>query len=74
MPEQVSTGGLKTFDYNKNINLVLDDERKRDINEAYDKYYQRKDKDEKQKKRNWIILIIIILIALILIGIWVFNR
>ena len=74
MAEQVLTGGVKSFSYNKQVELRLDDERKKDIKEAYNKYYERKDKEKRNKKRNWIILIIAILIILVLAGIWVLRQ
>ena len=74
MSEQVVTGGLKNFTYTKNVELKLDDERKRDIKEAYDKYYEKKETKERNRKRNWILLIVIVLIILVLLGIWIFNK
>ena len=74
MSEQVVTGGLKSFSYNKNVELKLDDERKREIREGYNKYYEKKEKEERDKRRNWILLIVIALIILVLLGVWVFWR
>ena len=74
MAEQVLTGGVKSFSYNKQVELRLDDERKKDIKEAYNKYYERKENEKRNRKRNWILLIIGILIILVLIGIWLFLR
>ncbi len=74
MAESVATGGLKSFTYGKNVTLKLDDERKRDIKEGYNEYYERKEREKRDRKRNWIILIIVILIVLILLGFWVFTR
>ena len=70
MAEQVLTGGVKSFNYNKQAELKLDDERKKDIKEAYDKYYQRKENEKKKKRRN---LIIAILIILGVLTIWLYN-
>ena len=69
MSEQVVAGGLKSFNYNKNVELKLDDERKKDIKEGYEKYYKKREREERTRKRNWILLII-----LVLLGIWVFLR
>ena len=74
MSEQVVTGGLKTFNYGKDVELRLDDERKKDIKEAYDKYYQRKEVEKRKKRISWVLLIIVLLIALVLLWIWMFNR
>ncbi len=70
MAEQVLTGGVKSFSYNKEVELRLDDERKKDIREAYNKYYEKKENEKRNKRRNWTMLIIIILIILALFGIW----
>ena len=73
MTEQVLTGGVKIFSYNRGERLKLDDERKRDIKEAYEKYYERK-KGEKKRRRNLVIFIVILVIVLILLGIWSLLR
>ena len=52
MSEQVVTGGLKNFTYNKNVELRLDDERKNDIKEAYNKYYEACQRYSTYKEHN----------------------
>ena len=68
MTENVNTGGLKTFT-NKG-DLKLDEERKKDIQEGYVKYYERKAKELRNKR---ILLIVIGFILLALLG-WAFLR
>ncbi|MDO8460498.1 MAG: hypothetical protein Q7S74_05280 [Nanoarchaeota archaeon] len=69
MPEQVSTGGLMTFQYKKQQNPELDPEDKKEISGAYDAYYERK---KTKSKRKRIIISISIIIALILLGIGIY--
>ncbi len=64
MAERVHTGGTRSFDYGKGYNPRLNDEDKRGIEEAYEKYYQRKAEEKKRQKIIWISIIGIILILI----------
>ena len=66
MTERVSTGGTKVFEYKKGSQTKLNNEQKREIGEAYDKYYERKRKDK--RKRNIAIMIVILIILTIIIA------
>lgn len=68
MAERVSTGGVKSFDYGKR-ERKLDEERKKGIEEGYEKYYERK-RREKRRKVIGIIVLILILLALAAIFIY----
>ena len=68
MTENVNTGGLKTFT-NKG-DLKLDEERKKDIQEGYARYYERRARELRNKR---ILLIVIGFILLALLG-WAFFR
>ena len=65
MGERVETGGLMSFDYGRKKNPKLGDKKEKEINDAYEKYYERK----KREKRNKIIIWMVIVLALIL-GVW----
>ena len=64
MAEDVQTGGLMRFRYGKDSSSKLDDDRKREIREAYALADERKARE----KRNRIILWVLMLIALIILG------
>jgi hypothetical protein len=65
MAERVSTGGTKTFEYGKDYNPKLDEDRKKGIEEAYGKYYERKAR-EKKMRTIWIVVLIIVVLFAIL--------
>ena len=65
MAERIQTGGLKIFDYRKSEKKNLTEEQKREIQEAYSKYDERK-KREKTRRFILILLAIILLVAGIL--------
>lgn len=60
MAERVATGGLKTFHYGRDHSPKLDEERKKEIRDAYEHYYERKRRE--RTKRIMIITLIIIAI------------
>lgn len=64
MAERVSTGGTKSFVYGEGDISKLDDSRKKAIQEGYEKYYERKERE--RKKRNLYIGIIVAIIILVL--------
>ncbi|MCX8159271.1 MAG: hypothetical protein N3D20_03250 [Candidatus Pacearchaeota archaeon] len=70
MAEEVYSGGLKGFRYDKNTNYKLDNERKNEIEEAYKNYYERKERERKQRIMWWVIGI---LIGLIILGFLVYK-
>jgi cytoskeletal protein RodZ len=72
MVEEVQTGGLQTFSYKKGYHPKASQEDKDEIEEAYQRAYERKKKEKKRKTLIWTIIIIAIL--LILSGlIWYLN-
>lgn len=64
MAEKVSTGGNVSFEYDKGYNPKLKTHQKKEIEEAYDRYYERK---KREKKRRTAIIAIIVAIILFLI-------
>ncbi len=68
MVERVETGGMMSFEYNKDSGKKLSKEEKEEFNRAYQRAEERK---EREKRNNLVILIIIILI-IISFGIWYF--
>ncbi|MBI5804381.1 hypothetical protein HY450_03995 [Candidatus Pacearchaeota archaeon] len=69
MAERVSTGGVMTFDYGKGYSPELEEDKKKEIRDAYEEYYERKRK-EKKKKRLILILVILILVV---IGLFIYK-
>ena len=65
MAERVSTGGNISFDYKKANERKLNHGERKEIDEAYEKYYERK-KKERRKRLIFGIVIALIIIALIL--------
>ncbi|MBS3090046.1 hypothetical protein J4461_04200 [Candidatus Pacearchaeota archaeon] len=68
MSEEVITGGLKSFRYPKGEQLRLSDEKKREINEAYERAEERKGKE---KRHRIFIAITVILIILAIVSYFV---
>ena len=64
MVERVETGGLMSFDYSKSRRSKLSLERKREIDKAYGRYWERK----KKERRNKIMIFIIIILVLLVLG------
>ena len=62
MAESVSTGGTKSFVYNKNHNPQLKKEQKQEIRDAYARAEERK---RKEKRNKMILIVAIVLIVLI---------
>ena len=62
MAEEASTGGLKSFKYDKGSESKLDAERKNAIAQGYGEYYERRARE----KRNRIILWVVV--GLVVIG------
>lgn len=63
MTERVSTGGTKSFEWDKKAEK-LDDERKEEIKRGYEQYQERK----KREKRNKLILLIAAILILIIVS------
>ena len=61
MSERVSTGGIKTFQYEKGHNPKLSTEEKLEIKEAYAKADERRRKEKRNRLIITIIAIVIIL-------------
>ncbi|MDP3881722.1 MAG: hypothetical protein Q8Q31_02490 [Nanoarchaeota archaeon] len=61
MSEEVHTGGLKRFSYPKDA-PKLKEEHKREIDEAYEAYYERKREEKRKRKLMWIFLVLALLI------------
>jgi len=72
MAENVSTGGLRGFRHGKE-DYNLDNERKKEIEEAYLKYYERKEKERKRRIIWWIVGILIGLVIIGLVGFKLFG-
>lgn len=68
MAETVSTGGTKQFKYPKGYAPKPTKEYKLEIDEAYNKYYDRRKCE--RKRRIWIWIILAILVILVLLGFW----
>ena len=64
MKERVHTGGVMSFNYSSRKPGKLSNEKKREINEAYGKYYERKRKEKRNKIIGWGIAIFLILAVL----------
>ncbi|MBS3077138.1 hypothetical protein J4233_02600 [Candidatus Pacearchaeota archaeon] len=71
MAETVSTGGLKQFVRPKGYSPKPTKEYKLEIDEAYNKYYERRKHERKRRTLLWIIIALIVLIGL---GIWWVTR
>ena len=70
MVEKVSTGGLVSFKYGKGQRPKMSSEEKKEIENAYGKYYERK----RREKRNRIILIVVIAVVLLGFGVYFLIR
>jgi flagellar basal body-associated protein FliL len=66
MIEEVQTGGLKKFSYPKET-PKLKEEYKKEINEAYEVYYERKREEKKRKKLIWLLLALLLVIIIVVI-------
>jgi len=60
MGERVETGGLMSFDYSNEGQKKLSEQKRREIENEYEKYYERKRREI--EKKFFIILLITILI------------
>lgn len=69
MAEEVSTGGLVKFRYEKGSQPKLSDERREEIKDAYQIYYERRLREKKKRLMFWIIGL---LVFLVLMGIFFF--
>lgn len=65
MSEQVQTGGVMQFQYPKQNNIQLDDERKNSIKAGYEEYDERKKKEKAHKIALFILLILIVIFFII---------
>ncbi|MFH1802709.1 MAG: hypothetical protein ABH864_04670 [archaeon] len=65
MAETVSTGGAMQFRYKKGYQPKASKEYKLEIDEAYNKYYDRRKKEKKRKTITWIIIAIIIILIVL---------
>lgn len=64
MAEDVSTGGLMKFRYGNSDKPKIDEGLKREIEEAYGKYYERRAREEKRRKIFWLLGGLVILILM----------
>jgi len=67
MAEEVNTGGLHRFVRSRGEELKLDDERRKDIREAYARAEEREAREKRNRMIFWIAGIIL-LALLILVG------
>lgn len=72
MPEQVQTGGLKSFSYRYRERPRLDEREKREFEDAYDRAEERKERERRNKIIFWIVFVLIVLA--VGFGIWYFFR
>ena len=68
MGERVETGGLMSFDYSKREIPKIGEEQKREIEGAYEEYYERK---MREKKRKFFIIALIVIVVLAGILAWI---
>lgn len=66
MAEEVSTGGLVRFRYEKGASSGLSDARKKEIREAYARADERKRRERRNRIIFWIIGLVILLVVLLL--------
>ncbi len=72
MGERVETGGLMSFDYSRTGRKnEMSREEKKEISEAYGKYYDRKRRERKRKIIMWIVIVLVIL--LVILGVLFFR-
>lgn len=64
MTEDVQTGGLMKFRYGKGNGPRLDDKRKKDIQDAYAQFYERRAIERRNRTIFWVLA----LIALVIFG------
>lgn len=62
MAEDVSTGGLMRFRYGKDNSPRLDDNRKREIQEAYAQSYERKALEKRNRMIFWVLALIVLVV------------
>ncbi len=65
MAEGVETGGLMRFEYSKGERKRLGKKEKKEIEGAYDKYYERRTKEKKRKRIVWGVVIILLILILV---------
>ena len=61
MPEDVQTGGLMKFRYDKDRKNELSEEKKREIREAYARADERKRREKKNKVIMWVVIALIVI-------------
>ena len=64
MAESVQTGGIMQFKYPSQTPKLKEAYRK-EIDEAYDVYYERKKEEKKRKRLIWMLILLGIIIGLI---------
>jgi len=64
MAEEVGTGGLHKFRYEKGESSRLSEEKRKEIGEAYGKYYERRAREKRNRTIFWIIGIVILILLL----------
>lgn len=64
MTEQVQTGGVMHFRYDKQSQSGLDPERRNAISEGYAQAERREEREKRNKLIFWIVLAIIVLLIL----------
>ncbi len=65
MAEQVQTGGIMQFKYEKGNNPKLNEKQKKEIEDAYQQADERKRKEKIRKKIKTLIIVILIILFII---------
>jgi len=65
MVERVETGGLMSFNYSKGESKKLGKSERKEIEGAYEKYYERKAEEKKKKRIVWGAVIILLILILV---------
>ncbi len=72
MPEQVQTGGLKSFSYRYRDRPRLDERERREFEDAYVRADERKTREMINRAIFWIVFVLVVLV--VVFGLWYFFR
>lgn len=64
MAEEVNTGGVKRFVHGRGEQPKINEELRKDIRDAYGRYYARREHEEKRKRLLWRLFGLVILILI----------
>ncbi len=64
MPENVQTGGIMNFRYEKAGKQRISESERREIEEAYARADERKRRERRDKKVKWIVIALIIILII----------